>query len=230
MKRLGYHISDYAQILASIAIIVLAVIMFAREPQEPAIEYVTVEVPAVTVQVVTATPEPTTTPAPTLPADPPQAPTEAPTATPQPTATEAAVDFALLVSVDMPAEVVTGRVYRAVIVVQNAGSITWRYYGVSCPVGLVLIPELAPGQEFTASFDFVAGDSSHGAYEAFEFVVLNPAAEVVPWLPVGGLGAPSPVVGVRTIGYKPTPPSGRKLKLLVEGVLGKGWEACPPGG
>jgi len=201
------------------------------ERQPPAIEYVTVEVPAaplvqtvVVERVITATPEPTlqNTIEPTENLENSEFST--------PTPTEQAVDFALLVSVDMPAEIITGRAYRAVVTVQNAGNKTWTNYGVSCPVGLVLIPELAPGAQFVASFDFVAGGSSFGQYEAFEFVVLNSQAERVPWLPVGGLGAPSPVVGVRTIGYKPTPPSGRKLKTIVEGVLGKGWEACPPGG
>jgi len=201
----------------------------SKPPELPAVQVV--QVPAVTVQVVervvTAKPEPTLQN------------TIEPTENLEnsefskfstPTPTEQAVDFALLVSVDMPAEIVTGRAVHAEVKVQNAGNTTWTNYGVSCPVGLVLIPELAPGAQFVASFDFVAGGSSFGAYEAFEFVVLNSQAERVPWLPVGGLGAPSPVVGVRTIGYKPTPPSGRKLQQLIQNELGKGWEACPPGG
>lgn len=190
--------------LVSAAAIGMAWYLYASMPK--AAQVITVEFPAAPLLVTQVVERIiTSTPAPVIELAAAPIPQATPTPQPTATATQSPVDYAEVVSLDIPAEVVTGRTYTARVTVRNVGDMTWQNYGVACPVGLVIIERLEPGAAFEAAFEFIAGESTYGEYKAFEFRVLNASAEVVPWKPAGGLVAPlEPVVNVRTIGYRPT--------------------------
>lgn len=199
-------------------------------PEMPAIQVVTVEVAGQAVvetvvveRVITATPEAEQA----LAAAAYPAPVEA-TATLQPTPTATAVlaDYAEIVSLDVPSDIMPyEQSVNAVIVIRNAGDKTWSGYWIECPAGKQKIEALAPGGEAVFVFQITPGEPTYGEYKPFEFGVFDADRNPVPWLPGGGFYSPlEPVVGVRVWGYKATDLPPEKWADFIFQEFGGKWE------